>query len=259
MSQEIQRKEFVSTGKAAELCSVTPDTVLKWIKSGKIPANRTPGGHYRIHRETLLGIVDSGKLQARADAIKQPFQFCWEYYERSGEFEEKCHECIVYRSRALRCYEIIQLPFESGHARMHCEGACDDCEYFKVVRDQQLNVLIIAGPGDLKKEIETDINKMDFNIRIVESEYRCSMVVESFRPDYIIIDYSIGRKECQNLTRHLSEDPRIPYVKIILVGDLHDIPSECNGLIFAIMREPFTLFELENLIGLTKMGEEARA
>lgn len=259
MNQEGQKKEFVSTGKAAELCSVTPDTVLKWIKSGKISANRTPGGHYRIHKETLLEIIESGNLQPHADTIKQPFQFCWEYYEKNGEFEHKCHECIVYRSRALRCYEMIQLPFESGHARLHCEGACDDCEYFRVVRGQQLNVLIIAGAGDLKDEIESKINKVDFNLRLVDSEYRCSMVVESFRPDYIIIDCSIGGQECKNLTRHLSEDPRIPYVKIILVGEAHDIPSECNGLIFAVMKEPFTLFELENLIGLARMGKEARA
>ncbi|UCE67240.1 MAG: helix-turn-helix domain-containing protein [Candidatus Zixiibacteriota bacterium] len=259
MNQGIQRKEFVSTGKAAELCSVTPDTVLKWIKSGKLAANRTPGGHYRIHRETLLEIIESGSLHAHIDTIKQPFQFCWEYYERNGGYEYECHECIVYRSRALRCYEMIQLPSESGHAKLHCHGACYDCEYYRVVKGQQLNVLLIAGQEDLKKEIESNASKADYNLQIAESEYRCSMIVENFRPDYVIIDCSIGKKECGNFTRHLYEDPRLPYVKIILVGDSHDIPSECNGLIFAVMKEPFTLFKLENLIGLAKLGKMAEA
>ena len=40
---------YLSTGKAAKALSVTPDTVLKWIKSGKLDARRTAGGHYRIH------------------------------------------------------------------------------------------------------------------------------------------------------------------------------------------------------------------
>jgi excisionase family DNA binding protein len=259
LNNEPQRKKFVSTGKAAELCSVTPDTVLKWIKSGKIPANRTPGGHYRIRRETLLGIIESGTLpSAPTENVKQPFQFCWEYYENNGGFEKKCRQCIVYMSRALRCYEMVRLPAESGHARLHCEGTCEDCEYFRVVRGQQLNVLLITEQGYLKEELEKELDKVDFNLRLVENEYHCSMAVENFRPDYVVVDCSIGRNKCASYTRHLSEDPRIPYVKIILVGETQEIPSECNRLIFAVMREPFSISELENLIGLAKIGNEGR-
>jgi hypothetical protein len=85
------------------------------------------------------------------------------------------------------------------------------------------------------------------------------MVVENFRPDYVVIDCSIGKRECGNFTRYLSEDPRIPYVKIILVGETHEIPAECNRLIFAVMKEPFSLTGLESLIGLAKLGKGARA
>jgi len=259
LNQEIQRKGFVSTGKAAQLCSVTPDTVLKWIKSGKIPANRTPGGHYRIHKETLVGIIESGSLHTHVETSIQSFKFCWEYYEKNGGFEQRCHECIVYRSRAVRCYEMIQLPAESGHAKLHCHGACYDCEYYRVVKGQRLNVLLIVGQEKLKNEIESNISRFDYNLQIADSEYNCSMMVENFRPDYVIIDCSIGKKECGSFTRHLFEDPRIPYIKIILVGDSHDIPSECNGLIFAVMKEPFSLNELENLIGMARLGKEVRA
>ena len=42
-----------TTGQAARLCSVTPDTVLKWIKAGRIEAQRTAGGHYRISPQEL--------------------------------------------------------------------------------------------------------------------------------------------------------------------------------------------------------------
>ena len=57
----------VSTGKAAELCSVTPDAVLKWIKTGKIQATRTAGGHYRISKECLKPFL-AEKAAAPLDA-----------------------------------------------------------------------------------------------------------------------------------------------------------------------------------------------
>ena len=47
------REETVSTGQAAKLCGVKPDTILKWIKKDKIYAFQTAGGHYRIHKDKL--------------------------------------------------------------------------------------------------------------------------------------------------------------------------------------------------------------
>ena len=32
-------KELVTTGQAAKLCAVTPDTILKWIKKNRIETN----------------------------------------------------------------------------------------------------------------------------------------------------------------------------------------------------------------------------
>ena len=39
---------LVSTGRAAELCQVTPRALNNWIREGKLRAYTTPGGHYRI-------------------------------------------------------------------------------------------------------------------------------------------------------------------------------------------------------------------
>jgi excisionase family DNA binding protein len=37
------QRNLLSTGRAAELCSVTPDTILKWIKRGRLSGVRTAG------------------------------------------------------------------------------------------------------------------------------------------------------------------------------------------------------------------------
>ena len=87
-------RQFLTTGQAAALCSVTPDAVLKWIKSGKIPANRTPGGHYRIRRGDLLAASAMEKEGYVIDKSRdRPFQYCWEFNARSGEIQADCQQC----------------------------------------------------------------------------------------------------------------------------------------------------------------------
>jgi excisionase family DNA binding protein len=253
-TQKIPAKEFVSTGQAAELCSVTADTVLKWIKSGRISANRTPGGHYRINRETLQHIIEQDESSNESVNNQRSFQFCWEFYRSSGGSTQECAKCIAYRSRAMRCYEMIKLPAESGHARMFCKGSCEECEYFRVVQGQRLNVLVIADQKELGTEWNDRAKEVDFNLRLTEDGYHCSMVIENFRPDYVVIDSSIGVDRCRFFTKHLSEDPRIPYVKIILAGEIGKVPSGCDKMIFAVINKPFKINELESLIKLAKHG-----
>lgn len=44
-------RRFFTTTEVARYCEVSNDGVLKWIKSGKLRAFSTPGGHYRISAE----------------------------------------------------------------------------------------------------------------------------------------------------------------------------------------------------------------
>lgn len=43
----------LSTGEVARLLHVSAVAVLRWIRAGKVPAYRVPGGHYRIPRGEL--------------------------------------------------------------------------------------------------------------------------------------------------------------------------------------------------------------
>ena len=246
-------KELISTGQAAELCSVTADTVLKWIKSGRISASRTAGGHYRIQKTTLLQFLDSDQATLLT-APDRVFRFCWEFYGKAGEPMESCHGCVVFRSRAMRCYEINRLPFENEHARAFCPGTCDKCEYFRVVQGQRLNVLAISNDPSLKQESEQVSDLFDFKIRLAADEYECSMAIENFRPDYVVVDSGIGAERCKMLLRHLSTDPRVPFVKIILAGDHTRMPAECERMIFAFIDKPVTIDGIGKLIGLARQA-----
>lgn len=48
MLTKIQKGKPLTTGDIARYCHVSQVGVLKWIKSGKLKAYATPGGHYRI-------------------------------------------------------------------------------------------------------------------------------------------------------------------------------------------------------------------
>jgi len=41
--------KFISTGEAAKKLGVSDQTILNWIDAGKLKAERTIGGHYRLN------------------------------------------------------------------------------------------------------------------------------------------------------------------------------------------------------------------
>lgn len=51
-------KKFLTTGEVARLLGVTPLTVWRWCKSGKMKAIRTAGGQYRIPAEEVKKFLE---------------------------------------------------------------------------------------------------------------------------------------------------------------------------------------------------------
>ena len=126
-------KKYLTTFQAAELMSVTPDSVLKWIKSGKLAARRTPGGHYRIERNSIKTLFkETGNPVSHESILKhRVFQYCWEFNEKRNNCQDNCEDCMVFKVRALRCYKLSKLPFAS--LGLFCKSSCEECEYYKLV------------------------------------------------------------------------------------------------------------------------------
>jgi len=130
-------KGYLSTFQVAELMSVSPDAVLKWIKSGKIKAYRTPGGHHRIAIKEIEGFLskpsDSGELEGLP--AKHTYPYCWEFKGQKNCDIEDCKSCLVYKTHARYCFEMIHLPEELGHLKRYCESSCQTCEYYNKIRE----------------------------------------------------------------------------------------------------------------------------
>ena len=128
-------KDYITTFQAADLMSVSPDAVLKWIKSGKITAYRTPGGHYRIDKkeiESLLSATDA-PISSEMNEVKTFYPYCWEYNGQKNCNSQNCENCLVFKARALNCFEMSNLPPEFGHLRLFCKSSCLTCEYYNIV------------------------------------------------------------------------------------------------------------------------------
>jgi excisionase family DNA binding protein len=48
---------YVSVGFVAKRCGVSNTTVLRWISSGRLPAFRLPGGHYRVDKHAFSSFL----------------------------------------------------------------------------------------------------------------------------------------------------------------------------------------------------------
>ena len=57
-----QGRRFFTTSEVARYCAVTNDGVLKWIKSNKLRAFSTPGGHYRVSAEDFRAFLEKYEI-----------------------------------------------------------------------------------------------------------------------------------------------------------------------------------------------------
>lgn len=214
---------WLSTGEAAKLCSVTPDAVQKWIRTGRLSAQRTAGGHYRIAENDILPFV-TGRSEQRWFAAPpkactpQPFR-CWEYMSPTGEVQGKCKECVVYRIRAAWCFEVMSAEGSAGHARSHCaaQGACSECPYYGYVYGLASRVLIITPDPSLRSALESE-NCGAISAKFAADAYEASALMASDRPGFVVLDARGSGGLDLRLLDHLTNDPRAPGLRVILYG-----------------------------------------
>ena len=251
---------LLTTGQAARLCSVTPDTVLKWIKKGRLRGVRTAGGHYRIERRALEPLVVCPRP---ADSPSQQLPecysrnvHCWEYLSDRGEARDECLQCVVYRVRAARCFLMADMAADVGHALKFCRGSCEDCAYYRRVKGLATNVLVVSRDDALIDRIESEKDE-SVTLRFARSAYEASTIVQVFRAELVVVDQELVAAEESRLLEGLSADPRLPGVKIVLavrrgtagvVGD-----QAMRNAVWHVIEKPFELRQIAAAIAGTDL------
>ena len=58
------QSNWLSLSDASALLGVHASTLRRWADSGRVPCQRTPGGHRRFNREQLIPLVNGGSFDA---------------------------------------------------------------------------------------------------------------------------------------------------------------------------------------------------
>lgn len=242
-SEPAMAKDYLTTTQAARLLAVSPDTVLKWVKAGKIGAYLTPGGHCRIPREVIdeLMVKPSGASNVRV-ASPTTFHYCWELARQSSDHCDTpidCVDCIVYRGRVERCYELAELPEIGNSIKHRCGTSCEKCDYYHMVHDKGTSILVVTRSASLRKRLKRGDDALPVEMRFAGSEYEVSALIESFRPDYVVIDTSIGVRQTRSLCSYLADDTRLPFPRLILAANAETGRLDCGQEVLGWLRKPF--------------------
>ena len=241
-----EETNLLTTGQAARFCSVTADTILKWIKKGRLHGVRTAGGHYRIRPGDLERLIPTPPSVAspppRSAQHGSKTLRCWEYLSDRGAVRDDCRQCVVYRVRAARCFLMAGMEEEVGHVRSFCRGSCDDCGYYRRVHGLAANVLVITSDDNLIDQLSGEEDQ-DVRLRFARNAYEASAMIHDFRPAFAVIDMEHDSAADTELLDCLASDPRMPGLRVVLV-----VPPETSGrkdrrpeneLVVGILQKPF--------------------
>jgi excisionase family DNA binding protein len=118
----------VSSGQAARYCLVSSDTIANWIGAGRLPAQRTAGGQYRIRLSDLRTFMREHSM--KTDLLDEELclpTVCWRFWTPVGQSDPPatCVECPVFRAQAVVCHEVR--PLLPGGTRRAL--SCAECEF----------------------------------------------------------------------------------------------------------------------------------
>ncbi len=245
-------QKFLTTGQMAKLLSVTPDTVLKWIKQEKLPALRTAGGHYRVSPDVLDALRLQEKISPHRDfPMEKQLLYCWQFFAENGKTRPECQDCLIFHSQALKCFEMNRLPSGSGAKCGSCADSCESCAYYHYQSGRPFKVLVVTDDPACREALTQQGTTPKIQFQFVSCEYESSMVVDRFRPDFVLVDCTMQEMKCQELCQHLADDPRIPNTTIILATPPRRRAISLPGSIR--IRNPISLKEVENHLDRLRM------
>jgi tRNA 2-thiouridine synthesizing protein E len=244
---------WLTTGQAAKLCSVTPATVLNWIRKGQLEGVRTAGGHYRIRRDKLEPLltdppIHKWNLAERGDGFRQSLR-CWEYLGVSGTIREDCKECLVYRVGAIWCFHFAITEPTIGDGRLFCPTTCEDCLYFRRAMGRPTDVLVITQDNDLVQDL-TNHPTEALTLHFAHNAYEASAAVQNFLPAFAVVDEEACGADKGELVESLACDPRLPGLRIVVAVPHADAGEDGRGdpYVAGAIEKPFGTADIATVV-----------
>jgi excisionase family DNA binding protein len=243
--------EWLTTGEAARLCSVERDTVLKWIKRGRIPAARTAGGHYRIASRDLNRLL--APLPRRRLGSKKPAAWalrCWEYLAVAGTIRSECRSCLAFQVGAAWCYRLRQREKEAG---FFCCGprSCEECPYYRRIAGLPARVLAVTEDGGLRKSLQSA--DPGVAVTFARNAYEAARGVAAIWPALVVIDDEVDRGGGLELLENLVSDRVAFGLRVVYAVASESRRSALEsakhrGALVAILQKPFGVEAIREIL-----------
>jgi CheY-like chemotaxis protein len=156
---------------------------------------------------------------------------------------------VVYRARALRCYEMSDLPLSAGFSGTYCTTSCEDCAYYREQLTRSRRVLVITTNQRLRDRLRGESESSFLELEFASSEYECASVIDSFRPELVVIDGALPEEECRSLCTHIAGDARIPGARIVFAKATGGESSSVGGDRRSQLPGQFAVSDLEERLG----------
>ena len=116
-------------------------------------------------------------------------------------------------------------------------------------------ILVIEDDGDLGVLIGLVLFEKYQVQQVRESKWVMSTLAK-FRPDLIIMDYTIGQKVAPDIIDEIKTDDSYATIPFILFSGHHDIERMAHKLkAAAFLPKPFELYELQNCVDMVLESE----
>jgi TusE/DsrC/DsvC family sulfur relay protein len=247
--------KWLSTGQAAKLCSVTPATVLNWIRKGRLEGVRTAGGHYRIRREQLEPLLTDTWSTSKTISLSTPRRpqplRCWEYFSYDGMTRPECTHCDVFRVRAAWCFEFAAMGTEAGSGGPLCPTTCKECAYYRRAVGKPTEVLVVTSDQDLVRDLKEPACDA-ISLRFARNAYEASMVVQTALPAFAVVDRETVSGGGEGLVEGLVHDARLPGLKIVVAvahGDEQMLVGDDDWrFVVRVLEKPFGVNRIAEII-----------
>ena len=171
---------------------------------------------------------------------------CWEYFCQNLAPPETCTDCVVYRARIEKCYEVAELGETIGHSRQFCRTTCQNCSFFRACKGLASAVLVVTCDEALIDRLTAQGDSAAVVLRFARSGYESSSLVETFHPCAVVMDSALPEMQDGRLVNSIMEDQRMLGVKVIIAVRKGDrITAGPDALVISA---PFTLQKIERLV-----------
>jgi DNA-binding response OmpR family regulator len=126
------------------------------------------------------------------------------------------------------------------------------------VREQHMNILVISADQEVRDALVDETIGTEYNLRFASDEYECALEIENFRPDFLVLDITLGTERINRLAKHLAGDNRVPFARTILVVKRLPVPRKCDMEVFAVIKKPLKKKVLDELINKLDAKAEPR-